>query len=178
MKNIVYIIVIIFWILSLYSKSKKKQQIAAERKNIDALNKRVSQRTETEKISPAPKKRTPEEILGLFQARQNQAPVEAATDYELAYASNDYAQDEKKNPDGLKSVPLKRDTASHYEKNYGMAKSLGTESAEEKEAYDKDIAIIPRLSLTSGGIKQYIIASEILGKPRALRGRGSGSRVS
>ncbi len=166
MKNFIYIIVIFFWILSLYSKSKKKQQQVAERKNIDALNKRVSERPETEKIIPAPKKRTPEEILGLFESRQNQAPVEAATDYELAYASNDYAADKEKIREATSN---EHEPVSHFKKNYGMVKSLGTESAEEKDAYDKDIAIIPRLSLTNGGIKQYIIASEILGKPKALR---------
>jgi hypothetical protein len=68
-------------------------------------------------------------------------------------------------------VPSESGPVSHFKKNYGMTGSLGTESAEEKDAYNKDIAIIPRLSLTSGGIKQYIIASEILGKPKALRRR-------
>ena len=164
MKNIVFIIAIIFWILNLISKSKKKQTQSVERERIAALNKRVNQRPEKEPKISTPQKRLPQEVRPLFAERQVQTP---ATDYELAYASTDYGPDEKKTEPSTffeGNEPL-----SHFKKNYGMKKSLGTESAEEKEAYDKDKVIIPQLSLTAGGIKQYIIASEILGKPKALR---------
>jgi hypothetical protein len=164
MRNIIFIIAIIFWILNMIAKSKKKQQQAAERQRIGALNKRVKQRIETEPKETPPRKRIPAQVQALIQERKTQAP---ATDYELAYASTDYAPDEKKTE--TKKIISEAEPLSHYRKNYGMTKSLGTESAEEKEAYDKDKVIIPRLSLTSGGIKQYIIAAEILGKPKALR---------
>ena len=167
MRNIVIIIAIFFWILNMISKSKKKQQQVLERKRISDLNKRVIERTETQEYEPEQStynRRSAEEIATLFSERQVQAP---ATDYELAYASNDYAIAEKSVESS--SVVTEHEPVSHFQKNYGMVKSLGTESAEEKDAYDKDIPVIPRLSLTSGGIKQYIVASEILGKPKALR---------
>lgn len=169
MRNIIFIIAIFFWILNLIAKNKKKQQQAAERERIAGLNKRVKQRIETEPKAKTPNKRTPDEILALFQALQKPAPSVSATDYESAYASSDYAPEVKKIESPF--VSSESGPVSHFRKNYGMTESLGTESAEEKDAYNKDIAIIPRLSLTSGGIKQYIIASEILGKPKALRRR-------
>lgn len=148
------------------SKNKKKQQQAAERRNISEMNKRVLGRIE-KNIEPQQStynRRSADDIDALFNERQIQAP---ATDYELAYASNDYASPEKNTESS--SVLSEHEPVSHFKKNVGMVKSLGTESAEEKEAYDKDIPVIPRLSLTSGGIKQYIVAAEILGKPKALR---------
>lgn len=167
MRNIVIIIAIFFWILNAISKNKKKQQQALERKRISDMNGRVLKRTETEPYEPEQptyNKRSAEEVATLFSERQVQAP---ATDYELAYASNDYASPEKNTESS--SVTSEHEPVSHFKRNVGMVKSLGTESAEEKEAYDKDIPVIPRLSLTTGGIKQYIVASEILGKPKALR---------
>ena len=162
MRNIIFIIAIIFWILNLITKNKRKQQQAAERERIRVMNKRVQKRTETDVVRP--KLRLPDDIQTLFEEPKYQAP---ATDYESAYASGDYIAEEKKSEDIF--TESEHEGVSHFKKNYGMAQSLGTESAEEKEAYDKDIAIIPRLSLTSGGIKQYIVAAEILGKPKALR---------
>ena len=163
MRNIIFIIAIFFWILNMISKSKKKQQQAVERQKIAALNKPVKERVETEPDIRKPLQKTPEEVRALFAERKVQAP---ATDYELAYASSDYVTEEKK-PEPVVSYEPK--TVSQFRKNYGMKSSLGTESSEEKEAYDKDKAVIPQLSLTSGGIKQYIVAAEILGKPKALR---------
>ncbi len=162
MRNAIFIIAIIFWVLNLIAKNKRKQQKAAER--VDVLNVRVKKRPEIEPEVAVPRKRSPEEVRALFAERQVQAP---ATDYELAYASTDYAPDVIKSEKTL--VFAEHEPVSHFKKNYGMTKSLGTESAEEKDAYDKDVTIIPRLSLTGGAIKQYIIASEILGKPKALR---------
>jgi hypothetical protein len=169
MKNVVFIIAIFFWLWNLIAKSKRKQQQIAQRKTMADVNARVRQRPETAPKEAAPRPRMPAEVEALFQERKAQAP---ATDYELAYASTDYAPDEKKVEP--KASRIEAEPLSHYRKNYGMTKSLGTESAEEKEAYDKDVAVIPKLSLTSGGIRQYIVAAEILGKPKALRGRGSG----
>lgn len=166
MRNIVIIIAIFFWILNLISKNKKKQQQAAERRNISEMNKRVLGRIEKEREPRQPtfNRRSEDDIDALFNEQLFQAP---ATDYELAYASKDYAASEKNTESS--SVTAEHEPVSHFKRNYGMTASLGTESAEEKEAYDKDIPVIPRLSLTSGGIKQYIVASEILGKPKALR---------
>ena len=163
MRNVIFIIAIFFWILNMIAKSKKKQQQALERKKLGELNKRVKQRIETDPEIQKPRQKTPEEVRALFARRQVQA---STTDYELAYASTDYVTEEKKPESVISDEPK---TVSQFRKNYGMKSSLGTESSEEKEAYDKDIAIIPRLSLTSGGIKQYIVAAEILGKPKALR---------
>src|ERR1051325_5680388 len=95
MKNLVYVIAIIFWILSMISKSRKQKQQAAERERMKNLNKRITQRTETE---PKFRKPDPETIATLFQERQNQAPV---TDYELAYASGDYNSQDQKTEDSL-----------------------------------------------------------------------------
>jgi len=162
MRNIIFIIAIFFWVLNLIAKNKRKKEQASVR--LDALNKRVVQRPEVDPETSAPKKRTPEEVRALFAERKVQA---SATDYELAYASSDYVTEVKQPESNI--VFVEHEPVSHFKKNYGMAKSLGTESAEEKDAYDKDIAILPQLSLTNGGIKQYIIASEILGKPKALR---------
>jgi len=156
MKNIVYVIVIFFWILSMISKSKRQKQQAAERERIQNLNKGLGKRPETELKKTA---LFSDDVTGVFTKQEKK---EAATDYESAYASSDYT-------DGLKSTPLTEDTVSHYRKNYGMASSLGTESSEEKEAYDKDKQVIPSLSLGNAAIKQYIIAAEILGKPKAMR---------
>ena len=165
MRNIVIIIAIFFWILNLISKNKKKQQQAAERRNIVRVNEaREAAHRNRAKRNCAAQTYPCRSIDALFQERQTQAP---ATDYELAYASKDYAASEKNTESS--SVTAEHEPVSHFKRNYGMTASLGTESAEEKEAYDKDIPVIPRLSLTSGGIKQYIIAAEILGKPKALR---------
>ncbi len=142
------------------SKSKKQKQHAKERERIKNLNTRIGQRTE---IVSRIRKPDPEEVAALFQERQNQSP---ATDYELAYASNDYASD-KRSEDTL--TESEHQEVSHFKRNIGMASSLGTESSEEKEAYDKDTVNLPKLSLDNASIKQYIIASEILGKPKALR---------
>ena len=163
MRNVIFIIAIFFWILNMIAKSKKKQQQAAEREKIATLNKRVKQRSETAPKETTPRQRVPAEVQALFEERKVQIP---ATDYELAYASTDYISEEKKPEAKILTEPK---GVSQFKKNYGMKSSLGTESSEEKEAYDKDKAIIPKLSLTSGGIKQYIIAAEILGKPKALR---------
>ena len=106
MRNIVIIIAIFFWILNLISKSKKKQQQDLERKRIADLNKRVLGRIETEEYEPEQptyNKRSAEEIATLFSERQVQAP---ATDYELAYASNDYSAPEK-------TVEISSDAAEH-----------------------------------------------------------------
>ena len=166
MRNIVIIIAIFFWILNMISKNKRRQQQATERGRITEMNKRVLARVEKD-IEPEPptyNRRSAEEVAALFSERQVEAP---ATDYELAYASSDYAAPEKNTESS--SVTSEHEPVSHFKRNVGMVKSLGTESVEEKEAYDKDIPVIPRLSLTTGGIKQYIVASEILGKPKALR---------
>ena len=168
MRNIIFIIAIFFWILNLISKNKKKQEIAASRKKITDLNDRVKQPAEEDRDIRTPRKKTPEEVRALFAERQVRPPVQiSATDYELAYASTDYVTEQKTIEQPL--VTSEHEGVSHFKKNIGMIKSLGTESAEEKEAYNKDVEIIPRLSLTSGGIKQYIVAAEILGKPKALR---------
>ena len=160
MKNIIYIIVIFFWILSMISKSKRQKQQAAERERIQNLNKRPGKRTET---APKPAALFSDEVSGVFSKQNNQGPV---TDYESAYTSSDYTVD---TPDRLTSAPFNEDTVSHYRKNYGMASSLGTESFEEKEAYDKDKPVIPKFTLGDNLMKQYVIAAEILGKPKALR---------
>jgi len=165
MKNIVYIIAIILWVLSLISKSKKKQQQTLDRERMRTLNKRVAQRTDAsakivQRSSDAPAMFFPDAT-----------PQQPETDYESAYASDDYAADK---PDGLKSAPLNstanvEDSASLYRKYYGSPSSLGTESPEEKEAYDKEKQVIPKFTFGDASIKQYVIASEILGKPKALR---------
>ncbi|MEP7233885.1 MAG: hypothetical protein ABI778_01195 [Ignavibacteriota bacterium] len=168
MRNIIFFIAIFFWILNLIAKNKKKQQQTLERKQLSDLNTRVKRRVETEPELRTQRQLSTAELRS--RAAKRETPI-STTDYELAYASNDYAVE----PEKIESVPeevivfQEHDPVSHFKKNYGMGKSLGTESAEEKEAYDKDVAIIPRLSLTSGGIKQYIVAAEILGKPKALR---------
>ena len=159
MKNIVYLIVIIFWILSMISKAKRQKQQAVERERIKNLNKRVGQQTETE---PKKAARFSDDVPGVFTEQEVQNP---ATDYESAYATIDYAPEETMKP----SIFNEPKTVSQFQKNYGMTNSLGTESSEEKEAYDKDKVIIPSLSLGNSAIKQYIIAAEILGKPKALR---------
>jgi hypothetical protein len=156
MKNIVYVIVIFFWILSMISKSKRQKQQAAERERIPNLNKRVGNRMETE---PKKAARFSDEVTGVFTKQEKK---ETATDYESAYASSDYT-------DAQKSAPVTEDTGSHYRKNYGMTSSLGTESSEEKDAYNKEQKVIPKFSFGDNSIKQYVIASEILGKPKALR---------
>src|SRR4051812_30551461 len=104
MKNIVYVIVIFFWILSMISKSKRQKQQAAERERIKNLNKRTGERPKTE-----PKKgaRFSDDIAGVFTNTESQQP----TDYESAYASNDYAEK-------LKTVPMIEDSSSQYRKNY------------------------------------------------------------
>ncbi|MFI5264970.1 MAG: hypothetical protein ACHQM6_10685 [Candidatus Kapaibacterium sp.] len=167
MKNIVYVIAIIFWILSMIAKSRKKQQQVAERERARNLTKRVGKRKET-----APKKAPlfSDDVTGVFTKQASQEPK---TDYESAYASSDYTEAiverTSVRSDGLLSAPITEDSTSHYRKNYGMASSLGTESSEEKEAYDKDKKVIPKFTFGDSAIKQYIIASEILGKPKALR---------
>jgi hypothetical protein len=159
MKNFIYVIVIFFWILSLISKSKKQKQQTAERERIKQMNKRIGQRPEAEPL----KRKSSEDIRALFADRQSQTPP---TNYEQAYASGDYREETK--TEALESED-EHEPVSHFKKNYGMTASLGTESSEEKEAYDKDQTIIAKLSLDNASIKQYVIASEILGKPKALR---------
>jgi hypothetical protein len=166
MKNIVYVIAIIFWILSMISKSRKKQQQTAERQRAQNLSKRFVKRQET---APKAAARFSDDVVGVFQK-----PIpEPVTDYESAYASSDYTEAlverTSVRSEGLKSLAPKEDNVSHYRKNYGMASSLGTESSEEKEAYDKEKKVIPKFTFGDSAIKQYIIASEILGKPKALR---------
>jgi hypothetical protein len=163
MKNIIFIIAILFSILNMISKSKKKQQQVAER-----IRKRNEQIKTPGGTGLQPIKRLPEEILLLSQTTQGLAP--AATDYESAYASDDYAADKKK---AEEVIQTKAEPLSHYQKNYGMDNSytIGSESAEEKEAYNKDVKLVPSLVLTNSAIKQYIVASEIFGKPKALRRR-------
>jgi hypothetical protein len=156
MKNIVYIIAIILWFLSMLSKSRKKQQQVADLERLQNQNKRVGKQQQTE---PKKASRISADLAGVFTKQEKK---ETATDYESAYASSDYT-------DVLKKVPLPEDAGSHYRKNYGMASSLGTESSEEKDAYNKEQKIIPKFTFGDSSIKQYIIASEILGKPKALR---------
>ncbi|MDP4219308.1 MAG: hypothetical protein Q8916_06160 [Bacteroidota bacterium] len=165
MRNVIFIIAIFFWILNMIAKSKRRQKQTTERERIVELNKRVGQRTETDGSRSRKSQQLPREIQALLATRK--APLPEATDYELAYASNDYAVEEKKAELPLTEVEL--EPASHFRKNIGMIESLGTESAEEKEAYDKDKRVIPSLELTAPAIRQYVIGAEILGKPKALR---------
>jgi hypothetical protein len=160
MKNIVYVIVIFFWILSMISKSKRQKQQAAERERIKNLNKLMRERPEIEQKKAV---RISDEVAGVFTKQESQQP---ATDYESAYESTNYAPEEKT---AEPSSYTEEKTISQFRRNSGMKKTLGTESPEEKEAYDKDKVIIPRFSLSNAAIKQYVIAAEILGKPKALK---------
>ncbi|MEI8133785.1 MAG: hypothetical protein WCH46_01760 [bacterium] len=160
MKNYFFLIVIFFWVVSMISKSKRKRDDKAEIARIRALNNRVERRVIVEPTGP--QALDEEQIRSVFAERQNQAPP---IDYELAYNSTDY---EKDNPEAAVTED-EHEPVSHFKKNYGMVSSLGTESSEEKEAYDKEKKIIPNFSLGDGTMKQYIVAAEILGKPKALR---------
>ena len=164
MKNIIFVIAIFFWILNLISKSKRKQQAAAQKQTIKKLNERVEKRVV--------KEAAPEEVFALFRDRPNQAPEAIATDYESAYQSNDYSPTVK----STEAFQRRRvgKAIPESEKNVGLDKSytLGSETAEEKEAYNKDEKIFASLLLTNKTIKQYIVASEIFGKPKALRVKG------
>src|SRR5437764_11763530 len=131
MKNVIYIIVIFFWILSMISKSKRQKQQAAEREKMRQTNNAPKQPRERSTLQ------IPEEVRAALQ-------IPEATDYESAYASSDYRAEEK--PPDLQQYS-EAETPSSFQKNYGMGLTLGTESSEEKQAYDKEEKNIPRLAL-------------------------------
>jgi hypothetical protein len=163
MKNIVYFIVIFFWILSMVSKSKRQKQQAQEREQ--ALKNPLRQQQTRRKISP------PENSSTIFSERisaLSEGQKDTPDDYESPYASSSYMEKPTEKAE-TGETESEHEPVSHFQKNYGMKATLGTESSEEKDAYDKDLQVAQSLSFSNNSIKQYFIASEILGKPKALR---------
>jgi hypothetical protein len=156
MKNVIYIIAIFFWVLSMISKSKRQKQQAEDRKKARDINKPIPNRPQSALQKPA------REVPKVFQQRER---TETAIDYESAYSSGDYQSEVKsEEPAALPEV-----AKEYIFRSSVKVSSIGLESSEEKEAYDKDKALIPSLSLGNDTIRQYIIGAEILGKPKALR---------
>lgn len=171
-----YFVGIFFWVVSMINKAKKKQLELEKRKQaFRSVDTSVSQ------AQPAYRKATDAEILNIFQermveARSIESPVieRDEVDYDIVTT---YDKSSRVNDD----VAIREhSSASHFHLGKGMTTTLADMSnmPKGKEALKSvDFSVYSRkktvakqiIATTPDALKKYFIASEIFGKPKALR---------
>ncbi len=176
----IYYVAIFFWVVSAISKAKKKQQLAAGvKKNVAG---RVIGTTATQE-QPKPKYRmaSEAEILSIFQeriveARSIENPIleQDDIDYDIVTTYD--------KPTKIKDDVIVREhsAASHFNLGKGMTTTLSDMSHMPKgkvalksvdfSVYNRKKTVAKQIiATTPDALKKYFIASEIFGKPKALR---------
>jgi hypothetical protein len=172
----IYYVAIFFWVVNAISKAKKKQQLEAEKKNRAVRPAEVSV-PEAKQYRRA----TEAQILNIFQermveARSIESPVleQDEVDYDIVTTYD--------KPTKVNDAVAQREhsTASHFHLGTRMTTSLADMSnmPKGKEALKSvDFSVYSRkktvakqiIATTPDALKKYFIASEIFGKPKALR---------
>lgn len=175
----IYYVAIFFWVVSAISKAKKKQQLELEKKK-QAFRPAGTSAIQAE-AKPAYRKAAEAEILNIFQERMVEArslenPVLEQDDIDYDIVTT-YDKSSGVNND---VAVREHSTASHFHLGKGMTTTLADMSnmPKGKEALKSvDFSVYTRkktvakqiIATTPDALKKYFIASEIFGKPKALR---------
>ena len=172
----IYYVAIFFWVVSAISKAKKKQQLALEKK-------KQTFRTAEVSVSEAKqyRKATDAEILNIFQermveARSIESPVLEQDDIDYDIVTT---YDKASRADDAVAV-REHSSTSHFHLGKGMTTTLADMSNMPKgkvalksvdfSVYDRKKTVAKQIiATTPDALKKYFIASEIFGKPKALR---------
>jgi hypothetical protein len=175
----IYYVAIFFWVVSAISKAKKKQQLEIEKKK-QAFRPAGTSAIGAE-AKPSYRKATEAEILNIFQERMVEArsienPVLEQDDIDYDIVTT-YDKSSRVSDD----VAIREhSSASHFHLGKGMTTTLADMSnmPKGKEALKSvDFSVYTRkktvakqiIATTPDALKKYFIASEIFGKPKALR---------
>jgi hypothetical protein len=175
----IYYVIAFFWLLSAFNKAKKKQQLEVEKKK-QAFRPAGTSAIGSE-AKPAYRKATEAEILNIFQERMVEArsienPVLEQDDIDYDIVTT-YDKSSRVSDD----VAIREhSSASHFHLGKGMTTTLADMSnmPKGKEALKSvDFSVYTRkktvakqiIATTPDALKKYFIASEIFGKPKALR---------
>lgn len=176
----IYFVIIFFYILSALSKATKKKQ--EEAKRVEAI-KQMNRRVEARPVPPPAPKRRPAfeeaaeaftdlplgDVMRFVTERMEKREVEE-TDYDLTSQFEPVRKEEA-------VIAREHTTESHFHEASGIRTSVHDLSS---------LATAPRINapkfafasrrkpkalqlLAPADMRKYVIASEILGKPRALR---------
>jgi hypothetical protein len=174
-----YYVIAFFWLVSAFNKAKKKQQLEVEKKK-QALR---PVGTTTSHVEAAPKYRmaSDAEILTIFQERMNKARSVEKPVLEQDDIDYDIVTTYDKSSGVRDDVSVREhSSASHFNLGKRMTTTLGDMShmPKGKEALKSvDFSVYTRkktvakqlIATTPDALKKYFIASEIFGKPKALR---------
>jgi hypothetical protein len=175
----IYYVIAFFWLLSAFNKAKKKQQLEMEKKK-QAFRPAGTSVPQVEANSPY-SRATEAEILNIFQERMVEArsienPILEQDDIDYDIVAT-YDKSSKVNDD---VATREHSSASHFHLGKGMATTLGDMSNMPKgkvmlKSVDFSVytrkKFVPKqiIATTPDALKKYFIASEIFGKPKALR---------
>jgi hypothetical protein len=178
----IYFVALFFWIVSAINKAKKKQLLEAQKKTMQRATDSPSLRELPKLATPAKTYRmaTEAEMFAMFQERINEVrtidePVldQSALDYDQI-SSFDTSNDENN------QYRSEHSYESHFKTAHGIQTSLSDMSRmpKGKEAvrpvnfsvYSRKKFVASKyIEMTPAALRKYFIASEIFGKPKALR---------
>lgn len=177
----IYFVIIFFYILSALSKAaRKKQQEAEKAEAAKQMNRHVQARpVEAQPAAPSRFEKAAEAFTDLplgdvmrFIAERTEQRKTEEVDYDLTARFEPVAENET-------GGDREHTTVSHFRSAEGMRSSVHDRSSLATApaivmptfAFAKRHVAKRRLTLAPGDLKKYFVASEILGKPKALRRR-------
>lgn len=174
----IYYVIAFFWLVSAFNKAKKKQQLEVEKKKQQARAGGVSHAKE---IAKQPyRMATEEEILAIFQNRisevrriehpvleQNTIDYDIVSTYDNSSSRDEVSEREHSARSHFKlgkGMTTALSDMSHMPKGKEVVKSADFSLYSQKKTIRKQF-----IETTPDALRKYFIASEIFGKPKALR---------
>ena len=175
----IYYVIAFFWLLSAFNKAKKKQQLEAEKKK--QAFRPVGTTALQEEPKPKYRMATEAEILNIFQERMVEARSLENPIIEQDDIDYDIVTTYDKTSRVYDAITVREHSAtSHFHLGKGKTTKLADMSNMPKgkvalksvdfSVYDRKKKVAKQIiATTPDALKKYFIASEIFGKPKALR---------